>query len=151
MCESWAIGIAKLVGSSTRPWAARLGVGGADDRRSTRISPAVLDEDQGELLGGVGQAGVVEVEDEVAVVPAPDVVGPEVAVAGAQLAGRTAEPRLHGDQLRHQSVELVGERRPTGPELADEVDDRAAPIGSVYQGSTPIVPAKSTRWRPATS
>ena len=30
-------------------------------------------------------------------------------------------------------------------------DHRAAPTGSVYHGSTPIEPAKSTRWRPATN
>ena len=30
-------------------------------------------------------------------------------------------------------------------------DHRAAPTGSVYQGSRPIAPAKSTRWRPATN
>ena len=65
------------------PGSARLRIRGADDTRPPRVR-AVLDEDQGELLGRVGQTGVVEVEDAEAAVPrAADVVGPEVAVTGA--------------------------------------------------------------------
>ena len=66
------------------PGSARLRIRSADDTRPPGIRRAVLDEDQGELLGRVGQTGIVEVEDaQAAVSLASDVVGPEVAVTGS--------------------------------------------------------------------
>src|SRR4051794_404453 len=65
-----------------------LRIGGADEAGPPRPR-AVLDEHHGELLGRVGEAGVVEVEDaETAIVRAADVVGPEIAVARPELARR---------------------------------------------------------------
>ncbi len=136
MCDSWAIGIAKSVGSLDTPGSARLRIRGADDARPRRIR-AVLDEDQGELLGRVGEAGVVEVEHaEPAVSRAPDVVGPEVAVTGSEsrAAGRRGTPpwRPAPDEARRA-------RRRTG-RGGHGARRRARPIA-------PPRPAPSTRDR----
>ena len=134
------------------PGTARLRVRGADDTRPPRIR-AVLDEDQRELLGRVRQSGIVEVEDaEAAVSGAPDVVGPEVAVTGSERARRAAEERLHGDQLRDERIELIGERGVIRAERADELGpprrpdrfrvpgvdaDRAGEVDAVEAGDQP--------------
>src|SRR4051812_43861909 len=103
------------------PRSARLRICGADEAGPPRLR-AVLDEHHGELLGRVGEAGVVEVEDaETAIVCAPDVVGPEIAVARPELARRSAEVRLKGDELREQRVELVGERSAAAAERLDQL------------------------------
>ena len=104
-----------------------LGVRCTDDGRPSRIAAGVLDEDRGKLLGRVRETGVVEVEDaQAAVSRAPEVVGPEVAMAGPQGTRRTAEVPLEGDELRNERIEFVGERGMTSAESGDEL----APSGS---------------------
>ena len=100
--------------------AAGLRVRVADRSRTRRVVARVLDEDAGELLRRVGEAGVVEVEDaQPAVRRPPDVVGPEVAMAGPEGPRRPAHPGVEGDELRHQRVQLVGERGTSVAEPAD--------------------------------
>ena len=48
-------------------------------------------------------------------------------MTGPELARRTAEVRLHGDQLRKQRVELIGERGVTCPERAHQLGPSLSP------------------------
>ena len=119
-----------------------LGVGGADRASPGRIGPAVLDQHGGELLGRVGKAGVVEVEDaQSAALHPPQVVGPEVAVTGPERARRCPQERLERDEVRDEGRQLVRERRMSLAERPDDPRSNAASSAGTWRA--PKVPTLS--------
>src|SRR6185369_6057670 len=102
----------------------------ADRPGTWRVVTGVLGEDAGELLRRIGEPGVVEVEDaQVAARGPPHVVRPEVAMAGPEGPWRLAHPGGEGDELRHERVQLAGERRASLAEPADPLAPDRLPDG----------------------
>ncbi len=127
MCPSWAITIEKLPRRSIRPGPPPFEIRAVEGPCPFGAPQAELEQDERQLLARIGQAAVLPIDDaKPASRRAQDVVGPQVAVAGLEVA-RFLHERLEPDELVAHPRQPTREGRTVRSESVEECIPSFAP------------------------